>query len=168
VKFPAKRGCFRCSMLGLHPWSETEKQVTVLRGRLMPGHGFRIFSREFKEAAVRRILAGEKIRALANELGLRSQLLYTWRDYCEWGGSDALVPRGRPRKAAALARKQALGQTPRSRRPASLRTIYKLKAFPRSARVIPGFIHMSFDRQTHLCYPRGLQVGRRNGRPTAL
>src|SRR5437870_172600 len=45
----------------------------------MPGRRFRIFSRAFKEAAVRRILAGEKIRAVADELRLRPQLLYTWR-----------------------------------------------------------------------------------------
>src|SRR2546426_659921 len=62
----------------------------------MPGRRFRIFSREFKEAAVRRILAGEKIRTVANELRLRPQLLYTWLDYYEQGGADTLVPRGRP------------------------------------------------------------------------
>jgi transposase-like protein len=76
----------------------------------MPGQEFRIFSREFKEAAVRRILAGEKIRAVADDLGLRRQLLYTWRDYYERGGPDALVPRGRPWKAVALARRRALAQ----------------------------------------------------------
>ena len=55
----------------------------------MPGRRFRIFSREFKEAAVRRILAGEKIRAVADELRLRlrPQLLYTWLDYYEHGGA---------------------------------------------------------------------------------
>jgi len=47
----------------------------------MRGQGFRIFSRELKEVAVRRVLAGEKIRAVADDLGLRRQLLYTWRDY---------------------------------------------------------------------------------------
>ncbi len=78
----------------------------------MPRQRFRIFNREFKEAAVRRILAGEKIRAVADDLGLRRQLLYTWLDYYEQGGPDALVPRGRPWKAVALARRQALGQEP--------------------------------------------------------
>src|SRR3989442_14434658 len=78
----------------------------------MPGRRFRIFSREFKEAAVRRILAGEKIRAVADELRLRPQLLYTWLDYYEHGGADALVPRGRPQKAIAWARRRALVQEP--------------------------------------------------------
>lgn len=73
---------------------------------------FRIYSRQFKEAAVRRILAGEKIRPVAEALGLRSQLLYTWVDYYEQGGAEALVPRGRPRKAVASARRRALLQEP--------------------------------------------------------
>jgi transposase-like protein len=81
----------------------------------MPGQRFRIFSREFKEVAVRRILAGEKIRAVADDLGLRRQLLYTWREYYERGGPDALVPRGRPWKAVALARRRALAQEPKGR-----------------------------------------------------
>jgi transposase-like protein len=78
----------------------------------MPGQRFRIFSREFKEAAVRRILAGEKIRTIASELRLRPQLLYTWHDYFAQGGPDALVPRGRPPKAMAWARRRALVQQP--------------------------------------------------------
>src|SRR5437870_2085656 len=78
----------------------------------MPGRRFRIFSRAFKEAAVRRILAGEKIRAVADELRLRPQLLYTWRDWYEQGGADALVPRGRqPRELlpALAARRSRTG-----------------------------------------------------------
>jgi len=78
----------------------------------MPGRRFRIFSRQFKEAAVRRILAGEKIRPVAAELRVRPQLLYTWRDYYEQGGVDALVPRGRPLKEVASARRRALLQEP--------------------------------------------------------
>jgi transposase len=78
----------------------------------MPGRRFRIFSRQFKEAAVRRVLAGEKIRTVAAELRVRPQLLYTWRDYYEQGGAEALVPRGRPSKAAASARRRALLQEP--------------------------------------------------------
>jgi transposase len=78
----------------------------------MPGRRFRLFTREFKEAAVCRILAGEKIRTVAAELRVRRQLLYTWLDYYEQGGADALVPRGRPRKAVASARRRALLQEP--------------------------------------------------------
>ena len=79
----------------------------------MPGRRFRIYSREFKEAAVRRILAGEKIRAVAKELRL-GKLLYSWLDLYDQGGADALVARGRPRKAEGWARRRALLQPPSS------------------------------------------------------
>ena len=56
----------------------------------------RVFSREFKEAAVRRILAGEKVRALAVELNVWPKLLYAWWESFERGGAEALLPPGRP------------------------------------------------------------------------
>ena len=77
----------------------------------MPGRRFRMYSREFKEAAVRRVLSGETIRVVGKELRL-GNLLYTWLDQYEQGGADALVPRGRPRKAEAWARRRALVQPP--------------------------------------------------------
>lgn len=39
----------------------------------------RVFTREFKKAAVQRIEAGERLRAVAEELGIRRKLLYDWR-----------------------------------------------------------------------------------------
>src|ERR1700693_5232672 len=63
----------------------------------------RIFSREAKLAAIRRMLAGENVSALARELKLRRKLLYAWRDKFRSGGPDALRTRGRPRKSAAIA-----------------------------------------------------------------
>jgi len=77
----------------------------------MPGRRFRTYSQEFKLAAVRRVLAGEKTRAVARELGL-GNLLYTWLDHYEQGGQEALIPRGRPRKAVSWARRRALVQQP--------------------------------------------------------
>ena len=77
----------------------------------MAGRRFRIYSHEFKLAAVRRVLAGEKIRTVGRELKL-GNLLYTWLDYYEQGGADALVARGRPRKAVSWARRRALVQAP--------------------------------------------------------
>jgi transposase-like protein len=41
----------------------------------MPAPRPRVFSREFKEVAVRRILAGEKVKALAAELQVWPKLL---------------------------------------------------------------------------------------------
>lgn len=69
----------------------------------------RQFSPAFKEAVVRRVLAGEAVRAVATELRLCDSLLYTWRQYYARGGIDALVARGRPSKAVAHARRKALG-----------------------------------------------------------
>jgi transposase len=67
----------------------------------MPAKAPRVFIREFKEAAVRRILAGEKVKALAGELGLWPKLLYEWRENFERGGVEALLPPGRPPNSVA-------------------------------------------------------------------
>ncbi len=67
----------------------------------------RQFSREFKEAAVRRMLSGEKVQALATELGLWPKLLYAWRNIYARGGPEALLPPGRPRKGAAPVQRPA-------------------------------------------------------------
>ena len=66
-------------------------------------HKARAFSREFKLAAVRRILAGERVRTLADELGVWPKLLYDWRNNHERGGPEALRSPGRPRKARVRA-----------------------------------------------------------------
>ena len=63
----------------------------------------RRFSREFKLAVLRRMLAGENVSALARELGLRRKYLYQWRERLRAGGPEALRSRGRPTKAEALA-----------------------------------------------------------------
>jgi transposase-like protein len=63
----------------------------------------RVFSRETKLAALRRMLAGENVSALARELKLRRKLLYAWRDNFRAGGAEALRNRGRPRKSALAA-----------------------------------------------------------------
>jgi transposase-like protein len=46
----------------------------------------RVFSREMKLAAIRRMMAGESVSALARELKLRRHLLYLWRDNFRAGG----------------------------------------------------------------------------------
>jgi transposase-like protein len=61
----------------------------------------RLFSREFKLAAVQRILAGEPVRLLSEELKVLRKDLYAWRDLFRAGGAAALRPLGRPRKGEA-------------------------------------------------------------------
>jgi transposase len=63
----------------------------------------RLFSREYKLAALRRMLAGENVSALARELGVRRKYLYQWRERFRAGGPEALRTRGRPTKSEALA-----------------------------------------------------------------
>lgn len=38
------------------------------------------YAPELKLAAVRRVLAGESVRAVAQELGIRRKRLYVWKD----------------------------------------------------------------------------------------
>jgi transposase len=63
----------------------------------------RVFSREFKVAAVCRMLAGENVHALARELKVLRKDLYYWRDRFRRGGPEALRGCGRPRKVVVAA-----------------------------------------------------------------
>ena len=63
--------------------------------------GARVFSREMKLSAVKRMLAGEDVTALARELRLRRTLLYKWKDRYRDGGAGALRSVGRPPKSQA-------------------------------------------------------------------
>ena len=56
----------------------------------------RVFTREFKLAAIERMRSGGNVCALARELGVRRKLLYAWRDAYRKGGAVALRGRGRP------------------------------------------------------------------------
>src|SRR5258706_13947671 len=61
------------------------------------------YARELKLAAVHRVRAGESVRAVAEELGIRRKRLYVWKDrYAELGEAGLARRRGgRPRKEAA-------------------------------------------------------------------
>jgi transposase-like protein len=63
------------------------------------------YGTELKLAAVRRVLAGDSVRAVAQELGIRRKRLYVWKDrYAELGEAGLARRRGgRPRKPAAVA-----------------------------------------------------------------
>ena len=69
----------------------------------MPNKSPRKFNREFKLEAVRRLLAGETIRALSEELTVLRKDLYSWRKLFQAGGVEALRPLGRPRKGDGVA-----------------------------------------------------------------
>jgi len=63
------------------------------------------YAKELKLAAVRRVLAGESVRAVAQELGIRRKRLYVWKDrYAELGEAGLVHRRGgRPRKDPSVA-----------------------------------------------------------------
>src|ERR1700687_1740098 len=56
-----------------------------------------------KLTAVRRVLSGESVSAVAQELGIRRKRLYVWKDrYAELGEAGLVHRRGgRPRKVAS-------------------------------------------------------------------
>ena len=61
--------------------------------------GNRVFSPEFKAAAVKRMGSGESPSALARELNVRRKLLYEWRERVLSG--QPLRTRGRPKREAS-------------------------------------------------------------------
>ena len=58
----------------------------------------RVFSREFKVSAVKRLLAGEAAGVLAGELQITRGQLSEWCRHFRRGGAEALRPACRPRK----------------------------------------------------------------------
>jgi transposase-like protein len=58
----------------------------------------RVFSREFKLSAAKRLIAGESAAALSRELRVPSGHLYKWCGHFRRGGAEALRPACRPRK----------------------------------------------------------------------
>lgn len=58
----------------------------------------RVYSREFRAQVVRRILDGETVKALSQEVGVHRKLLYQWLRKVNEGGEENLRDRGRPRK----------------------------------------------------------------------
>ncbi|MGB8061760.1 MAG: helix-turn-helix domain-containing protein [Candidatus Sulfotelmatobacter sp.] len=63
------------------------------------------YAKELKLAAVRRVLSGESVSAVAQELGIRRKRLYVWKDrYAELGEAGLVHRRrGRPRKQTLAA-----------------------------------------------------------------
>ena len=70
----------------------------------------RVFSREFKLAAVRRMQAGESPSALQRELGVKRKSLYEWKQRVEEGGPENLHTVGRPGAGQAVVRSEQSDQ----------------------------------------------------------
>ena len=70
----------------------------------------RVFSRDFKLAALSRMEGGENISALSRELNVRRKLLYEWRAAFRAGGPEALRGPGRPSKGVVVVGAKCGGQ----------------------------------------------------------
>ena len=60
--------------------------------------GRRRFSREFKVAAVRRVMEGEQVGAVARDLGISFRVLWGWRKRVVEKGEEYLHELGRPKQ----------------------------------------------------------------------
>ena len=62
----------------------------------------RVFGRDFKLSAVKRMMAGESAASLSRELQVPSSHLYKWTRHFRHGGAEALRPACRPRKGLGV------------------------------------------------------------------
>ena len=87
------------------------------------------YGTELKLVAVRRVLAGESVRAVANELGIRRKRLYVWKDrYAELGEAGLVHRRGgRPRKGVPTSESGAEAKTGRGELLAARKRIAELE-----------------------------------------
>jgi transposase-like protein len=68
------------------------------------GKTFRTFSTPLKEAAMRRLDAGETVAALARELGIARKLLYDWRNAWRSDGVSGLNRKRGPKPGPRVAK----------------------------------------------------------------
>src|SRR5580692_7330037 len=69
----------------------------------MSQQGMRVFSTTFKESAVLRLAAGERLAEVARELGIARKLLYEWRAAYRRFGVAGLNRRRGPKTVSARA-----------------------------------------------------------------
>ena len=72
----------------------------------------RAFSTEFKSSATQRIEAGERLGAVAAELGIRRKLLYEWRAAYRALGAAGLNRKRGPKPGGRRAAGKAAGSSP--------------------------------------------------------
>jgi transposase len=81
----------------------------------------RVFSVEFRSTVAQRILNGESVSALSDELKIKRSILYRWRDAYRAAGKDGFrKTRGRPPGRASFSVKTKPGATAAEQRIAEL------------------------------------------------
>src|SRR5215467_6164485 len=69
--------------------------------------GHRCFSRDFKIAAVRRVLAGEELKKVAQELDIRYDVLWKWKKRVVEQGEEQLYTVGRGKHGGSRANSES-------------------------------------------------------------
>jgi transposase len=94
---------------GVNPRSETPKLAKYDKKGFMKttADGHRCFSREFKIAAVRRVLAGEELNKVARDLDIRYDVLWKWKKRVVEQGEEYLYTVGRGKRPAAPRKNQS-------------------------------------------------------------
>jgi transposase-like protein len=82
--------------------------------------GRRRFSREFKIAAVRRVMEGEPIGDVARDLDIKYRVLWTWKKRVVEKGEEYLHELGRPKQWQQAAEKSDEAEASQQRRMAEL------------------------------------------------
>ena len=73
--------------------------------------GHRCFSRKFKIAAVRRVLAGEELKKVARDLDIRYDVLWKWRKRVVEKGEDYLSTVGRGKRPDGGQKNESKGRS---------------------------------------------------------
>jgi transposase len=100
-------------VVGVNPKSETPKLAKYDKKGFMKttADGHRCFSREFKIAAVRRVLAGEELNKVARDLDIRYDVLWKWRKRVVEKGEDSLYTVGRGKRQGGATKNQSKGRS---------------------------------------------------------
>ena len=102
---------------------------------------YRVFSVEFKQWVVQRILKGESVTALHRELQIKRTLLYRWRDaYQKTGAAGIARPVGRPPGPRRRSRPEETGEE------AAARQIRELKEKIGQQAMDIDFLRRAFKR----------------------
>ena len=94
---------------GVNPKSETPKLAEYDKKGFMKttADGHRCFSRSFKIAAVRRVLAGEELNKVARDLDIRYDVLWKWKKRVVEQGEEFLYTVGRGKRSAVPRKNQS-------------------------------------------------------------
>ena len=114
----------------------------------------RVFCPEFKVAAVERIVGGERVQVLAEELKIKPQILYRWWSAYDREGVAGLSRRSGRRAGPEAGAESALPRPRRPRRGKTRRTTRPLS--PEAARIVE--LEQQVDAQARKIGDQALEI----------